>query len=50
MPLLHVRCAKCGKMISTGVDVDFETFKDITGLAEWARIDETYGSAGSKPS
>ena len=24
MPLLHVRCAKCRKMISTGLDVDSE--------------------------
>jgi endogenous inhibitor of DNA gyrase (YacG/DUF329 family) len=30
MPLLHVHCAKCRKMISTGLDVDLETFKNLT--------------------
>jgi hypothetical protein len=30
MPLLHVRCKKCSKTISTGLDVDLDTFKNLT--------------------
>jgi len=26
MPLLRVRCAKCSRLISTGFDVDYDTF------------------------
>jgi len=30
MPLLSIHCAKCKKLISTGLDVDLETFKNLT--------------------
>ena len=30
MPLLHVHCSKCRKRISTDLDVDHETFKNLT--------------------
>ena len=30
MPLLHVRCKKCKKAISTDLDVDLDTFKNLT--------------------
>ena len=30
MPMLSVRCESCGKMIPTGMDVDYETFRDLT--------------------
>ena len=30
MPLLHVHCSKCKKKISTDLDVDHETFKNLT--------------------
>jgi hypothetical protein len=30
MPLLHVRCKKCKKSISTDLDVDLDTFKNLT--------------------
>ena len=30
MPLLHVRCKKCKKSISTDFDVDLDTFKNLT--------------------
>jgi len=26
MPLLRVRCTKCSRLISTGFDVDYDTF------------------------
>jgi len=36
---------KAGKALEGGDGVDFAEFKDITGFAEWTRIEETYGSA-----
>ncbi len=30
MPMLRVRCAACGAMIPTGLDLDYEAFKDLT--------------------
>ncbi len=30
MPMLRVHCAKCKKLISTDLDVDYETFKNLT--------------------
>ena len=30
MPLLHVHCSKCRKKISTDLDVDYETFRNLT--------------------
>ena len=30
MPLLHVHCSKSKKKISTDLDVDLETFKNLT--------------------
>ena len=30
MPLLHVHCKKCNKSISTELDVDLDTFKNLT--------------------
>ena len=33
---------KSGKAMESGEGVDFSAFKDITGYADWARIEETY--------
>ena len=41
---------KAGKAASANEAVNFEGFKDITGFAEWARVDETYGPARDKRS
>ena len=41
---------KAGKPAAAAELVDFAGFKDITGFAEWARVDETYGTAQRKPS
>lgn len=30
MPMLSVRCQACNKMISTGIDVDHETYRSMT--------------------
>lgn len=30
MPLLRVRCAKCSRLVSTGFDVDYDTFQALT--------------------
>ena len=30
MPLLRVRCTKCSRLISTGFDVDYDTFQALT--------------------
>jgi hypothetical protein len=30
MPMLYVRCEACGHRIPTGLDVDYETFRDMT--------------------
>jgi hypothetical protein len=30
MPMLKVRCKKCSKMIPTDLDVDLETFRNLT--------------------
>jgi hypothetical protein len=41
---------RAGKPAAANEAVDFTTFKDITGVAEWTRVDETYGMARGKPS
>jgi 2-methylisocitrate lyase-like PEP mutase family enzyme len=41
---------KAGKPAQDSDVVNFEGFKDITGFAEWAHVDETYGTARGKPS
>jgi len=41
---------KAGKPFAANEAVDFAGFKDITGFAEWARIDETYAPPRGKPS
>jgi endogenous inhibitor of DNA gyrase (YacG/DUF329 family) len=30
MALLRVRCAKCAKLVSTGLDMSYETFQSAT--------------------
>ncbi|HYR33632.1 MAG TPA: hypothetical protein VEQ87_05015 [Burkholderiales bacterium] len=30
MPMLSVRCTKCRKLVPTELDVDYETFKNLT--------------------
>lgn len=30
MPALRIRCTRCKKMIPTGLDVDLETFRNLT--------------------
>jgi hypothetical protein len=30
MPMLNVRCQACSKLIPTGIDVDYETFRSLT--------------------
>ena len=41
---------KAGKPAAGSDGVTFEDFKDITGLADWVRVDETFGAARGKPS
>ncbi len=41
---------KAGKPADSGQLVDFTGFKDITGFADWAQIDETFGPARGRPS
>ncbi len=41
---------KAGKPASDSEGVTFEGFKDITGLAEWAKVDEMFGTSRNKPS
>jgi hypothetical protein len=30
MPMLRVRCATCRRLIPTGLDMDYETYKNLT--------------------
>ena len=30
MPMLRVRCVLCKELVATGLNVDYETFKDLT--------------------
>ncbi len=30
MPILKIRCEKCGSVISTGMDISYETFRSAT--------------------
>ena len=30
MPMLIIRCERCKKLVPTGINVTFETFKDMT--------------------
>jgi 2-methylisocitrate lyase-like PEP mutase family enzyme len=39
---------KAGKPAADREAVNFADFKDITGFAEWAKVDDTYGTARSK--
>ena len=39
---------KSGKPAADNEAVNFTDFKDITGFAEWAKVDETYGTGRSK--
>ena len=39
---------RSGKPAADNEAVNFTDFKDITGFAEWAKVDETYGTGRSK--
>ena len=30
MPMLSIRCVKCKKLIPTGLNIDYETYRDLT--------------------
>ena len=60
MPILSVRCAKCKKLIPTGLEMDYETFKSQTyfdrtiecpvceGIQTW-NLDDVDRSVFTKP-
>jgi 2-methylisocitrate lyase-like PEP mutase family enzyme len=37
---------KAGRPVSHGDAVDFSTFKDIAGMAQWAKVEDAYGRKG----
>jgi len=42
---------KSGRPLANGDAVDFGTFKDVVGFAQWARIEDAYGQkGGGRPS
>ena len=40
MPLLRVHCTKCSQLISTGFDVDYDTFQVLTDTERTGTLDD----------